>query len=321
MGIQQLESFHRGGRLVQELVINRGIPASGKTTFAKAWLAEGDSRIRVSRDDIRMQLFNKPTGVDEDLVTKVEDSTIHSALIAGYSVIVDDTNIRPAYVNRIARIGYRHPQVEVSIKFHPVELEEAQRRNRLRMVDDPQKFVPTEVLRDMHRRVTRYGEVTLPSREMWKPYVKPEVTDVSGFLASPQAILVDIDGTLAIRDPDKRGPFDWDLVGLDSVNPDVAHMVANYYSLHGKVILMSGRSEVCRAQTERWLGINCIPYDRMYMRREGDYRRDDQVKYELFDKHIRNTYRVDYVLDDRQQVVDMWRSIGLTCLQVDYGDF
>jgi predicted kinase len=306
---------------VQELIINRGIPASGKTTFAKAWLAEGGSRIRVSRDDIRMQLFNKPTDVDEDLVTKVEDSTIHSALIAGYSVIVDDTNIQPAYVNRIARIGYRHPQVEVSIKFHPVELEEAQRRNRLRMVDDPQKFVPTQAIRDMHRWVIQYGEVTLPPREVWEPYVKPKVVDVSGFLASPRAILVDIDGTLAIRDPSKRGPFDWELVGLDSVNLDVARMVASYYGLHGKVILMSGRSEVCRAQTERWLEISGIPYDRMYMRKEGDYRRDAQVKYELFDKHIRNNYRVDYVLDDRQQVVDMWRSIGLTCLQVDYGDF
>ncbi len=30
---------------------------------------------------------------------------------------------------------------------------------------------------------------------------------------------------------------------------------------------------------------------------------------------------IEYVLDDRTQVVDLWRSLGLTCLQVAYGDF
>lgn len=57
------------------------------------------------------------------------------------------------------------------------------------------------------------------------------------------------------------------------------------------------------------------------MRPAGDHRRDAIVKRELFDLHIRHQYRVTHVLDDRTQVVQMWRALGLTCLQVADGDF
>lgn len=58
-----------------------------------------------------------------------------------------------------------------------------------------------------------------------------------------------------------------------------------------------------------------ILYD-LFMR-EADY----IVKAELFDKYVRHNYNVIGVLDDRTQVVNMWRSMGLTCLQVAPGDF
>lgn len=59
----------------------------------------------------------------------------------------------------------------------------------------------------------------------------------------------------------------------------------------------------------------------LHMRPAGDRRRDSIVKAELFDRHVRDQYRVLVVLDDRKQVVEMWRSLGLTCLQVAEGDF
>lgn len=46
-----------------------------------------------------------------------------------------------------------------------------------------------------------------------------------------------------------------------------------------------------------------------------------KTTFELFDRHARDEYRVLVVLDDRKQVVDMWRSLGLTCLQVAEGNF
>jgi len=57
------------------------------------------------------------------------------------------------------------------------------------------------------------------------------------------------------------------------------------------------------------------------MRQAGDKRRDSIVKLELFDRHVRDYYDIAFVLDDRQQVVDAWRVIGLTVFQVAPGDF
>jgi hypothetical protein len=63
-----------------------------------------------------------------------------------------------------------------------------------------------------------------------------------------------------------------------------------------------------------------FPY-RLIMRATGDMRKDSIIKQELLEREIVPNSFVDFVLDDRNQVVDMWRSLGLTCLQVDYGDF
>jgi hypothetical protein len=57
------------------------------------------------------------------------------------------------------------------------------------------------------------------------------------------------------------------------------------------------------------------------MRKSGDYRKDYEVKKEIYETYIKDKFNVLCVLDDRQSVVDMWRSLGLTCLQVNYGDF
>ena len=57
------------------------------------------------------------------------------------------------------------------------------------------------------------------------------------------------------------------------------------------------------------------------MRKTGDNRKDCVVKREIFDAEIKDKYYIKFILDDRNQVVDMWRKMGLTCLQVADGDF
>jgi hypothetical protein len=59
----------------------------------------------------------------------------------------------------------------------------------------------------------------------------------------------------------------------------------------------------------------------LYMRPEGDMRKDAIVKLEIFDNEIRDNYDVQFALDDRNQVVEAYRSIGLTVLQVADGEF
>jgi hypothetical protein len=64
-----------------------------------------------------------------------------------------------------------------------------------------------------------------------------------------------------------------------------------------------------------------VPYDELWMRPAGDTRRDDIVKAELFDAHLRHRYNVRVSLDDRDRVVALWRRMGLPTWQVNYGNF
>jgi hypothetical protein len=165
-------------------------------------------------------------------------------------------------------------------------------------------------------------------------------------------IICDLDGTLCgiehrlhhVQKADsnglKRKP-DWDafFAGIrdDVVNEPVLRVLQEMtlgncgcnYGERREIIFCSGRPERCRADTVEWL--HRVDEDlfnpdpelenyKLYMRKDGDFRRDDIVKQEILDSSI-DKDRVLFVLDDRQQVVDMWRRNGLTCFQVAEGDF
>lgn len=133
------------------------------------------------------------------------------------------------------------------------------------------------------------------------------------------AIIVDIDGTLAHMNG--RGPYDYDLVHTDLVDESVRYVVNQMFPTN-TIIVLSGRSDDCLDVTEAWLRENDVRYDEIYMRKTGDYRPDWIVKNELFQAHIAGRFRIRFVLDDRNQVVDLWRrKLGLPTWQVADGDF
>jgi len=123
---------------------------------------------------------------------------------------------------------------------------------------------------------------------------------------------------------------DWDSffngVPNDTVNEPVLEVLERFQFEDFKIIFSSGRPERCRLDTIEWLykHTNLFGADKsgalLHMRQDGDFRSDDIVKQEILDKHI-DKERVLFVLDDRNQVVDMWRRNGLTCFQVAEGDF
>jgi hypothetical protein len=137
-----------------------------------------------------------------------------------------------------------------------------------------------------------------------------------------KAILVDMDGTLALMGD--RSPFDDHLAGADVPNVPVmvtvkALLVADI-DLH--LVVVSGR-DAGRSHdvTLDWLDRHGLVPDLLLMRGAKDFRKDAVVKRDLFDTHVLGAYDVLAVFDDRQQVVDMWRSLGLTVFQVAPGDF
>jgi uncharacterized HAD superfamily protein len=132
-------------------------------------------------------------------------------------------------------------------------------------------------------------------------------------------IIVDIDGTVATRT--NRDPFDYSKVLDDAPKSDVIEVVTALWRAGHRVIFVTARDDSCFDDTYRWLTLNCPPFIKLYMRKTGDTRNDGVIKREIYEQFIKPEYNVLCTIDDRQRVVDMWRSIGLTCLQVDYGNF
>ena len=61
---------------------------------------------------------------------------------------------------------------------------------------------------------------------------------------------------------------------------------------------------------------------KMFIRNNGDNDKDRYVKLKLYEEQIKPNYDVKLVLDDRNQVVEMWRwGAKLPCLQVADGNF
>ncbi|MFJ5071267.1 AAA family ATPase [Kitasatospora sp. NPDC088556] len=78
------------------LHFTRGLPASGKTTWARNWAAENRTvRVCVNRDDLGATLDSSEyvKGVTEKRVMAVRDATILKLLGQGYDVVCDDTNL------------------------------------------------------------------------------------------------------------------------------------------------------------------------------------------------------------------------------------
>jgi predicted kinase len=87
----------------QALVATRGLPASGKSTWAVAWIAAGALRTRSNRDDLRATMFGGWTGraEHEEAVTVAQYAAVRALLAAGWSVVVDDTNLRPEVLDAL----------------------------------------------------------------------------------------------------------------------------------------------------------------------------------------------------------------------------
>lgn len=307
------------------LIVMRGLPASGKSTWAASRVAEDPHGTAVvSRDHYRMMLHatNRPVdGIMEDDITELEADAVVRLLARGRTVIVDDTNLPHRRVREwlgLAEASGASWQVE---DLTGVPLGTCLQRNR-----DRDRQVPEEIITGWHARYIAGGRARPPA---WEPipggFTDQEVgapyTPVPG---TPAAVLVDIDGTVADRfsadGAELRGPYDWSRVSLDRPRAAIVDHV-RMAAEHMKVIFLSGRPETCRADTLAWLDEHVgVPIEGLYMRpAERPQDRDSVVKLALFDEHIRTRYTVHSVLDDRAHVVAMWRRLGLTVLQVAPG--
>lgn len=295
------------------LIVTRGLPASGKTTFART-LQPGV--VRVNRDDLRRMLHGERlfTQWAEGQVTTAQRVQVEALLRARVDVCVDDTNLRARTLRGWAELAARTGAAFEVHDFTDVPLDECLRRDADRPAEDR---VGEEVIRRMHQRYLERRSLPLPV-----PAVEPggPATVYAPPPDAPEIVLVDIDGTVALMAG--RSPYDMSRVGGDRPNPAVIAAVRAMHAAGYQVVFCSGRDDSCREETEAWLDRHVgVPYLALHMRAFGDPRKDSVVKKEIFDREIRNRYRVVGVFDDRMQVVRMWRDLGLTVFQVADGDF
>lgn len=300
--------------------ITTGLPASGKTTAARELLAGSRGHIRrVNLDDIRRMLDHNGqdkvwSRAHEATALDIQDAAVRSALAGGFDVVVDNTHLTPSIPKRIKNAAAGQA-VFVVHDFTDVPIEECIRRDALR----GDATVGEDVIRrlaDNHTKATKNGwRLT----EAWlndRPVVEPYETDLS----LPAAVMCDIDGTLALMGD--RGPYDFERCGSDRLNEPVRRALRSFRLANDdRIVLLSGRSEEYRPHTEAWLAKHGVPFDELHMRLAGDVRRDDIVKAELFDQHIRHRFHVRVSLDDRDRVVALWRRMGIPTWQVNYGAF
>ena len=147
-------------------------------------------------------------------------------------------------------------------------------------------------------------------------------------------VIFDLDGTLADITARKElatkpnGKLDWDVffdpenIKLDVPNSPVVKLAQMLAEDGFTIIIFSGRSDKTKFTTRSWLSNNRIPFHKLVMRdsKNKHYTPDDILKKDMLDKYA-DIDDVFLVVDDRQKVVDMWRSLGLTVFQVAEGDF
>lgn len=296
-----------------------GLPASGKTSAARSLQADSEGRMRrVNLDDLRAMLDvpapeRGRSHAHEQTVLAIQDAAVRAAVDDGFDVVVDNTHLTPHIPKRL-KAAVAGQATFVVHDFTDVSVEECIRRDA-----DREEAVGEEIIRilaDKHLKARKGGwRLT----ETWlndEPSVEPYVAD----LALPSAVMCDIDGTLAIRGD--RFPYDFTRCDEDLLNVSVRGALCSFRRADSDVIvLLSGRGEEHRERTEAWLRRHEVPYDELWMRAAGDGRRDDVVKAELFDRHVRHRFAVRVSLDDRDRVVAVWRRMGLPTWQVNYGNF
>lgn len=279
----------------EKLIMLRGIPGSGKSTWASEYIATHNNTIRVNKDSLRTMLhFDKWNGRNESVTSMIEYGLIRTALENGMNVIVDNTNLTQRHED-----GYKLLADEIGAEFVVHEL------------DTPYSVC---VERDAVREKKVGKSVILKFAMMTGKYPAP----AKGF------VVCDIDGTIA--DIEHRRHYvtgekkDWkgffSEMHKDTVRENVHDMLKNYHELGYEILFVSARPETYREVTEAWLDLMVdVPYVGVLMRPANDKGADTDTKYKIY-KEMLAKYNVLLVIDDRPSVIRMWEGCGLTVIDV-----
>lgn len=292
---------------MNKLLLLQGLPASGKSTYAKKLLNEGKDFVRVNRDELRQTLHNgKWSQNNEAVIVEAEKNIAKAILDSGKNVVVDDTGFGKQ--EKLWKEFCRDRGIEFEKKFFDVSLEECIHRDYIR-AEQGLPSVGGNVIRKM---ALRNGLVNWPNKPI---------------------VLCDIDGTLAEGSHRqhfvRKEPKDWNSylaeLPYDTPIEPIFRWVKALSEDH-VIVIVSGRGAEHEYQTLDWfervwqprplfrhLEIPRFPVFTWLFRDKGDRRPDDIVKLEFLKLLPRDPV---LVIDDRPSVVRAWKSKGLKVINV-----
>ncbi|ATA71645.1 phosphatase domain-containing protein [Capnocytophaga sputigena] len=303
---------------MSKLLILVGAPGSGKSTFARYFLRTEDNWIRVNRDDFRLMQFGDSLMIPfyEERISKMVEASVLTLLKSDTNVIIDATNTSLRTIQDMIHTYTEY--ADISFKVFDLPVDELVKRCDKRY-EETGKFISKSVVErnvaNLKHTLEKFDFAPIPR--------KVQVATTSYATQDknlPKAVICDLDGTLSLLNG--RDPYNAATCDNDLLNEPVAAALKMAKQQGYQVILLSGREDKFREPTMRFLDKHQIGYDLLLMRTSNDFRKDNIIKRELFEGEIQGKYFVEFLLDDRNQVVDMWRKdLHLPCFQVNYGDF
>lgn len=302
------------------LIVLVGAPASGKTTWAKAYAAGWSNTIIVGRDKMREMMFgySEATVIDhfaaddfkerENTITTYQQLLIREALAAGTDVVVDDTNLN---LDRIHKFIRDYDRYIVTVHVVHATREECLERNKGRT-----RQVDLSTMNKLYDEYLAICEKRLPGHHL--PTISVYIADP----LKPKTYIVDLDGTIAGHAHRKTYGCTDDEIAADIPIQPVIDVVRLLLGNGCYVQFLSGREDRYEEATWQWLGrqfddlTNC----QLHMRKTGDFRKDSTIKQELFFERIAPNYNVVAAFDDRKQVKHMWVDLGVFVFDVNQSD-
>src|SRR5581483_7726503 len=178
------------------IILLKGLPGSGKSYWCREYMKEHSDTVRTNKDDLRAMMHSSmhSKGKEKEVLA-VRDFIVGQSLELGKDVLIDDTNFASKHLERMEELAAKfNATVEVK-SFEHVPLE-------------------TCIEQDL-KRLDSVGERVI--RRMYNQYLKPKTPTIEHNHMLPNAIIVDLDGTLALFDRTKVNAYSRDFT-KDTLN-------------------------------------------------------------------------------------------------------
>jgi predicted kinase len=304
--------------MAQKMIVLKGIPSSGKSTFAKQEVAKDPiNTVRICKDDIRLLLNGKRFTIElESMVHAMYIEMIRIALNNEKNVICDCCHINNKDFTELLSLAKSvHKDIDViELPFY-VSLEEAIARDERREAKVGEDVIRKFWIRSGGEKF-KNAEQRIVEVRVNDYRANDELSKLKQDTNLPRAVVFDNDGTISLLNG--RNPYDASTADNDLPHEHVIECMRLYHNAGYKILFVSGREEKAREPTERFYKKHFpeVKYE-LFMRPTGNQEKDFLIKERIYKEHILNKYYLVGWFDDRLQVCKWVYEAGLPLFRVN----